>query len=75
MTGGSTELSELAARLAELADRLGDAQTPDEEAVKLAREAAELSAEAGQRIDSAVGELAERGGPDADAAPSSDPAT
>ena len=75
MTGGGAELSELAARLAELADRLGDAQTPDEEAVKLAREAAEISVEAGQRIDSAVENLAERGGPDADAAPPSDPAT
>ena len=73
MTGGGAELSGLAARLAALADRLGDSETSDEQAVELAREAAELSAQAGQRIESALGELAKHGASDADA--SSDSAT
>ncbi len=66
MTDGAAELSALAVRLAALAERLGDDRTPDEEAVALAREAAELSAKAGQTIDSALARLAHRGALDAD---------
>ncbi len=66
MTDRATELSGLATRLAALAERLADEQTHDEEAVALAREAAELSARAGQTIDSALGELAHEERLDAD---------
>ena len=60
------ELSGLAARLEELAEQLSDTQTSDEEAVALAREAAELSAQAGKAIDSALAQITERGSSDAD---------
>lgn len=66
MSGGAAELKELATRLSALADRLADDVTSDEQAVALAREAAELSATASQEIDSALGELTERGPEDAD---------
>ena len=66
MTDGATELAGFATRLATLAERLADEQTPDEEAVALAREAAELSAKAGQTIDSTLAELAQEGAPAAD---------
>ncbi|MGI9557478.1 MAG: hypothetical protein ACR2N5_06010 [Solirubrobacterales bacterium] len=59
MSGDAGELRGLAARLSELAQRLSSEGTAEEEAVALAREAAELSARAGQAIDSALAELGE----------------
>jgi hypothetical protein len=70
MSGGAAELKALATHLAALADRLADAETPDEQAVALAREAAELSATASREIDSVLGGLTESGPQDADPDPS-----
>jgi hypothetical protein len=58
------DLGALARRLAEIAEQLADEGTAEERAVELAREAAELSAEAGAGIEEALGELGERGAPD-----------
>ena len=61
MSTNGADLRVLAERLSQLASRLGAEETAEEDVVKLAQEAAELSAEAGHTIDAALGELAERG--------------
>jgi hypothetical protein len=44
-------VSEISARLREIAERLRDPEVPDSEAEKLAREAADLVAQAGNEIE------------------------
>lgn len=56
----------MADRLRELSAKLGDPDLGEEEAERLAREAAELAASGGAAIDARLRELAERGSPDPD---------
>jgi hypothetical protein len=62
----SEEIKAAAERLRELSQRLRDPELPDEEAERLAHEAAELAARGGVLLDERLRELAERGSPDLD---------
>jgi hypothetical protein len=52
-----TAVSDITARLREIAERLRDPEVPDSEAEKLAREAADLVAQAGNEIERAARQL------------------
>lgn len=54
----SGELDHLAARLNELAAQLRDPSLPDERVEEIAREAADLAAEAGSQVDAALRDAA-----------------
>ena len=54
----SQELERLAARLREIAAQLGDASLSDDRVEELAREAAELAAQAGTEAEAALREAA-----------------
>ena len=56
-------VADITARLREIAERLRDPQVPDSEAEKLAREAADLVAQAGNEIERAARQLAADAGP------------
>jgi hypothetical protein len=58
---GNSGLDGLASRLRELADQLRGTELSDEEAEKLAREAADIVAEAGNEIDRALREASSGG--------------
>jgi hypothetical protein len=62
----SDEIQAMAERLRELSDKLRDPGLPEEEAERLAREAADIAARGGAAIDERLRELAERGAPDPD---------
>jgi hypothetical protein len=55
-------LGEAADRLERIAAELGDAETPDARAVELAREAAQIAADAGGAVAEAARAAAETGG-------------
>lgn len=61
MTDAGSDLGALASRLESIADRLAEEGISDDDSVALAREAAELSARAGQEIDAALAELSDPG--------------
>jgi hypothetical protein len=60
--GAAQRLSEAADRLARIAAELDDPETGDARAVELAREAAQLAAEAGGAVAEAAREASEAGG-------------
>ena len=66
MSGETSELEAIAGRLRELAARLREGGLGEEEAVELAREAAELSARAGAAVEVALHEREERSATEAE---------
>lgn len=62
----SDEIQAMAERLRELSEKLRDPGLAEEDAERLAREAADLAAQGGAAIDVRLRELAERGSPDPD---------
>ena len=61
------EIQAMADRLGEISARLASPDLPDEEAERLAREAADLAARGGALIDERLRTLADRGPTDPDA--------